>query len=214
MGSQRYSIWLLGAALALSLLGFWLPWLAPEPAGLQLNAFELSDWVMLTPDVAYRTYPVERLSFVSIAACLTIGFGLALSRSRAGLTWKTWLARPTTWVLALGGAASFLTALPYFPHALIGWREPEWQRQWLMAVAALGLGVAAIGLSAGWGRLALVALALGGAHLTFWSWWLTRPLAESLMGGAPTGPGWLLCLTGWVGVLLVGALDLGRRRMF
>ncbi|MBL8093115.1 MAG: hypothetical protein JNL73_03025, partial [Anaerolineales bacterium] len=44
--------------------------------------------------------------------------------------------------------------------------------------------------------------------------WLTRPLAESLMGGAPTGPGWLLCLTGWVGVLLVGALDLGRRRMF
>ena len=210
MASQRFSIWPLGVALALSLLGFWLPWLAPEPAGLQLNAFELSDWVMMSPDVAYRAYPVQRLSFVSIAACLTIGFGLALSRSRAGLSWRAWLARPTTWALALGLFASFLTALPYFPHALIGWREPEWRLQWLMAVGALVVGVATLLVSTGWGRLGLVALALGGAHLTFWSWWLTRPLAESLIGTAPTGLGWFLCLSGWAVMLIVAVLDLGR----
>ncbi len=212
MASPRYSNWPLGVALTLCLLGFWLPWLAPEPAGLQLNAFELSDWVILTPDVAYRAYPVERLSFVSIAACLTIGFGLALSRSRAGVPWRTWLTRQTTWALALGLIASFLTALPYFPHALVGWREAEWQRQWLLAVGALAIGVATVALPVGWGRLGLVALALGGAHLTFWSWWLARPLAESVIGLAPTGPGWPLCLAGWAGVLLVGAFDLGRKR--
>lgn len=210
MGTQRYSIWPLGIALALSLLGFWLPWLAPAPSGLQLNAFELSDWVMMTPDVAYRAYPVQRLSFVSIAACLTLGFGLALARSRAGVPWRAWLARPATWALGLGLIASFLTTLPYFPHALVGWREPEWQQQWLLAVAAFAASVAALALSVGWGRLALVALALGGAHLTFWSWWLTRPLAESVIGSAPTGLGWFLCLGGWAVMLMVAVFDLGR----
>lgn len=70
--------------------------------------------------------------------------------------------------------------------------------------------VAGVIAPAGLGRLALIALALGGAHLTFWSWWLTRPLAEALIGSAPTGAGWVLCLASWVGVLAVVVFDLGR----
>lgn len=209
-GMQRYAAWPIGAVLVLSLLGFWLPWLAPAPAGLQLNAFELSDWVMLTPDVAYRAYPVNRLSFVSIAACLTVGFGLALGRSRSGRAWRIWIAQPATWALMAAMLAAFLTALPYFPHALIGWREPEWQLQWLMAVGAWFAGLVAIVLPTGLGRLGFVALALGGAHLTFWSWWIARPLAEGVIGTAPTGLGWPLCLAGWAGVLVVAVFDLGK----
>ncbi len=209
---HRYKTWPIGAALGLGLLGFWLPWLAPGPVGLQLNGFELSDWVMLSPDVLYRAYPLNRLSFLGVAACLTVAFGVALGRARTGRRWQVWAATPATWLLGLGVLASFLTVLPYFPHALVGWREPEWQLQWFVAVGALaaaGLGTIA---PSGLGRLALIALALGGAHLTFWSWWLTRPLAEALIGSAPTGAGWVLCLASWAGVLAVAVLDLGRER--
>lgn len=209
---HRYQTWPLGVALGVSLLGFWLPWLAPDPVGLQLNGFELSDWVMLSPDVLYRAYPVSRLMFVGVPACLAVGFGLALGRARCGRTWRDWAGQPGTWILAAGLLAGFFTALPYFPHALVGWRESEWQQPWWMAVAALGIGLAGVIAPPWLGRLGLIGLALGGAHLTFWSWWLTRPLAEALLGSAPTGIGWVLCLVGWAAVLVVGLFDLGRAK--
>lgn len=205
------NLWPLGAALSLTLFGFWLPWLAPDPVGLNLNGFELSDWVMLSPDVLYRAYPLNRLSYLGVTACLTIGFGVALGQARVGRNWRSWIAQPATWALAFGLLAAFLTTLPYFPHSLTGWREPEWRLQWLAALGALAGGLLGVIVPIGLGRLALVGLALGGAHLAFWSWWLTRPLAEMLLGSAPTGLGWVLCLAGWAGVLVVGLFDVGRR---
>lgn len=206
----RYATWPLSVTLGAALLGFWLPWLAPDSVGLQLNGFELSDWVMLSPDVLYRAYPLNRLSYLTVTACLTVAFGLALGRTRLGRGWRAGLSRPGTWALALGLAASFFTTLPYFPHALIGWREPEWQQQWLVAVGALGLAVIGV-VAPGWlARLGLVGLAAMGAWLAYQAWTLTQPLAQALIGSAPTGVGWVLCLVGWAGVLGVAAFDLGR----
>ncbi len=210
---KRYAAWPLLTPLGLALLGFWLPWLAPDSVGLQLNGFELSDWVMLSPDVLYRAYPLSRLSFLAVTACLTVAFGLALGRARLGRGWRVWFSRPGTWALAAGLAASFFTTLPYFPHALIGWREPEWQRQWLVAIGALGLALVGV-VAPGWlARLGLVGLAVAGAWLAYQAWMLTQPLAQGLIGSAPTGIGWLLCLAGWAGSLLVAAFDLGQERV-
>ncbi len=198
-------------ALILALVGFWSPWLQHPAAALQLNAFELSEWVTFLPGVRLGELPFGRLSFLAPSACLAVLFGLAAAhttrQSGRALLPDTWLS----WgLLALSVLCTFVV-FPYYPYLVLVPRDffnPEYQEfqlQFVVACAAL-VGVFIAFVLPEWlSALAQMALALIGAGFSAWALWSVRPVASELLN-APwgVGYGWALILLGFAGALARG----------
>lgn len=194
----------LPAALLLALLGCWAPWLAQPAAVLQLNAYELSEWLTFLPAAQQGRLPVDRLALLLPSACLAGLFGLAAGawRSRPWIGWG---------LLAVAGLCA-LAVFPYYPYILTAYADPEFGAQFWTALAA-----AAVGLLAGWLRddaaaLAQMLLAAAGLAVTARAGWGLWPAAAEVGLAWQIGWGWPITLLGFALALLAGWGRLFRPR--
>lgn len=209
--ARRY---LLPGALTLTLFGFWQPWLMLPAGALQLNAYELSEWVEFLPGVFIGALPFDRLTFLIPCACLTVLFGLAAARARRaaphGWLSALWPDNTLGWgLLALAGL-SVAAVFPYYPYFLSAYADPEFQAQFFLACAALLAVPLALLLPDEIAALVQIALALIGLGVSAWAWWALWPVASELMRVTwPPGWGWFATLLGFA----LAALD-GWQRLF
>lgn len=183
---MRRATW---ALLALAGVGFFGPWLSLPPAALQLNAYELSEWVTFLPAVRWAGVPLNRLSFLAVSAALA--WLWAFSVTGAG-----WRARA---LAALPLGLCVWAVLPYYPYILTAYAEPEFQGQLGVGlVTALGAGawlLAARGRAAArlasWLQTGVAGTAAGWA-LNALMW--TVPQAQALAPGWGVGWGAALCV--------------------
>lgn len=206
----------LPVAALVALAGYWLPWLAGPAAALQLNAYELSEWVTFLPGVFIGELPFGRLSFLLPSACLAGLFAIAAARARQapprGWLGAWWPEGPLGWGLVALAGLCVAAVFPYYPYLLTAYADPAagFQMQFYVAVAAtlaLPLLVVAPDDVA---SLAQIALAVTGAALSAWLVWAVQPAAAEVLGQPwPLGPG------GGVAVIGFGLAALnGWRRLF
>lgn len=199
----------LAGALVLALAGYWLPWLAHPAAALQLNAYELSEWVTFLPGVQLGELPFGRLTFLVPSACLALLFALAAARMRRAPArgWVTALLPDSLWSWGLLTLAllSAITVFPYYPYFLTAYNDPEFGLQfWLACAVLLGLPFA-LWLPDHLAGLFQLALALIGLGFSVWALWSLWPIATELLGTTwPIGWGWPATLLGFVGALVDG----------
>jgi hypothetical protein len=195
-------------ALLAALLGYWMPWLALPAAALQLNAYELSEWVTFMPAVQLGEVPFNRLSFLIPAACLALLFALASAQTRNPKRRSVLAIWPDSiwgWALLAGAGLSVAAVFPYYPYILTAYKDPEFQIQFFVACAVV-LGIALAFVAPEWlNGLAQIALAVIGIGFSVWALWSLSPLAAELMRAPwPVGWGWPLTLAG-LGVVAVSA---------
>jgi hypothetical protein len=195
-------------ALLLALLGYWLPWLALPAVALQLNAYELSEWVTFTPSVQLGEVPFNRLTFLIPAACLALLFALASAQTRNPKRRSVFAVWPDSiwgWALLAGAGLSVAAVFPYYPYILTAYNDPEFQTQFFVACAVV-VGIALAFVMPEWlNGLAQIALALIGMGYSIWALWSLLPLAAELIRAPwPIGWGWPLMLAG-LGAVVVGA---------
>ena len=230
---RRRSIQL--AALALALVGYWLPWFTHPVAALRLNGYELSEWVTFLPGVRDGSLPLNRLVFLLPLGCLALLLGLAA-------TWRA--SRPPTLLTAapiepaqtaprgglyallpsihgLGGWGLLLLSLvcvfsvfPPYPYLFTAYADPEYRTQLL--VASLGVVVLLLALYLPpdlKAALQIVLAALGGG-LGLWSLLVLRPAASDLLGANwAIGLGWPIMLAGFALLALGGLQELFGPRL-
>ena len=195
-------------ALLAALLGYWMPWLALPAVALQLNAYELSEWVTFMPAVQLGEVPFNRLSFLIPAACLALLFALASAQSRTARRRPALAIWPDSmwgWVLLGCAGLSVAAVFPYYPYLLTAYGDPEFQAQFFVACAVVaGIGLAFI--TPDWlSSLAPIALAVIGIGYSLWALWALLPVAAELLRAPwPVGWGWPLTL---VGLALVVAAE-------
>lgn len=208
---------LLLISLILALFGYWMPWLAFPAGALQMNAYEISEWVTFLPGVFIGELPFNRLTFLLPAACLTLLFALAAARTRNANA-KSWVQAvlPQAWLgwglLAL--AALCLSAVfPYYPYILTAYQDPEFQTQFIVACLATLAVPLALLLPRDVGLLAQLLLASFGLGVSAWAVWQLWPVASELMQTTwPLGWGWWLTLLGFALALVEGWGSLFRPR--
>lgn len=212
---------LLPIALCLGWLGFWGPWLAHPAAALQLNAYELSEWVTFLPAVQAGQVPLNRLAFLAPSACLAVLCALAVrgagAAPGAGRT-RGWLGAllPDSllgWLLLGLAALSAMTVFPYYPYLLTAYADPEFQGQLVVAgLTTLAAGVALL-LPDDANALAQIAAALVGGVLSVWALVTLWPATLELLGPAWTlGWGWAALLLSFASALIHGWGALFRPR--
>jgi hypothetical protein len=207
----------LPAILLLALLGFWMPWLDGPAAALRLNAYELSEWITFLPAVRYGEVSLSRLSFLAPSACLAVLLALAVGAIRIR-TARSWVAAilPDSalgWGLLGLAALSALAVLPYYPHILTAYAEPEFQGQFFVAAATLTSVVVALVLPPEIAGLAQIIAGLVGAALSAWALWTLWPVASALLGQSGTiGWGWAVTIMGCLAAAAHGWLRLFRPR--
>ncbi len=188
----------------LALVGYLMVWLPHAAAGLSLLGVELGEWIKFMPQVRAGMTPARNLFYLPP---ITLGLWLA------GWTWPWPTRRWQTW---LARALALATAMLAFPALEAILDEPP--QEWVLRLAWIGLVVAAVGLSAWWGRLPRVWWAAGGClvalvglALPTWAYLMLRPLVAELWR-APVGVGPGLWLNG-VGHLILATVALaGFRR--
>jgi len=204
--TRRY---LLPGALALTLLGYWWPWLAHPAGALQLNAYELSEWVEFLPGVFTGELPFARLTFLLPCACLTVLFGLAAARVRraAPRGWldALWPDSVPGWGLLLCAGLSAAAVFPYYPYLLSAYADPEFQAQFFIACAATLAVPLALLLPEEVAALAQIALAVIGLSISAWALWALWPTASEVLHAAwPLGWGWPVTLLGFAAAAVEG----------
>jgi hypothetical protein len=203
---RRY---LLPGALALALFGFWQPWLALPAGALQLNAYELSEWVEFLPGVFIGALPFDRLTFLIPCACLTVLFGLAAARLRraAPRGWFSalWPDTALGWGLLLLAGLSAAAVFPYYPYLLSAYADPEFQAQFFIACTATLAVPLALLLPEEVAALAQIALAVIGLGVSAWALWALWPAASEVLHAVwPLGWGWFATLLGFAVVAVEG----------
>ncbi|MGQ0600767.1 MAG: hypothetical protein ACT4QE_03620, partial [Anaerolineales bacterium] len=131
------------SALLAVLLGYWMPWLALPAAALQLNAYELSEWVTFLPSVQLGEVAFNRLSFLIPAACLALLFALASAQMRSPsrrIIFAIWPDSILGWALLVCAGLSVAAVFPYYPYVLTAYKDPEFQTQFFLACAVV-LGI-------------------------------------------------------------------------
>jgi hypothetical protein len=191
----------LPAVLLLGVIGFWSPWLAHRGAALQLNGYELSEWVTFLPAVQAGELPLNRLSYLIVSACLAVLLALAANRDRRGRrTGRGWwdLVLPGSglgWALLIVAALSALAVFPYYPYFLTAYADPEFQVQFWTACATVVVLAIALWLPEELRDGLQVFVAAAGVVACAWSLWTLWPAAAALLGqGAAPGWGWILAL--------------------
>lgn len=218
------------AALALALVGYWLPWLTHPVAALRLNGYELSEWVTFLPGVRDGSLPVGRLVFLLPLGCLALLLGLAAtwqasrpSRLLTQSTLETSTTAPRNGLNALlpsirgfGGWGLLLLSLvcafivfPPYPYLLTAYADPEYRNQLFAASLGVVLLLLALYLPSDFKAALQIVLAALGGGLGLWSLLVLRPVASSLLG-APwaIGLGWPIMLAGFALLVLGGWREL------
>lgn len=189
------------AGWATAIVAYWLPWLAPGPAALQFNGFQLAEWTTRLP--VQNLGPCScHLNFLGILAGLALLGGLlsgiepeksaALRRSLGAIS-----------------ALHMALILPGYPFVLGILRDPEARAQGMLTLAAaIGLGLAyllapRIKRHLRYGMAGLLAFAI--SALAYWSLAAVRPQFARLLPemGNP-GSGFSLFLAGCLIVCLAG----------
>ena len=219
----------------LTLIGYWAPWLTHPVATLQLNGFELSEWVTYLPGARDGSLTVGRVAFLAPLACLALLLGMAATRERspkfaqhpAGAptparrqespdsVFQNWLlprlpASLVGWSLLALALLCCAALFPAYPYLLTAYKEPEFQFQFFLAcVLPFGLLLTRY-LPAEFNALIQIPLALLGAGYGAWAFLTVRPLFSELLN-APwaIGPGWFAMVAGFVGLAVMGV-----RRVF
>lgn len=173
--SQHVSVVLTGCLL-LALLGYYLPWLSNAAAGLSANAFDLAEWLSLSP-LARISNPPLLAPFL-----LRVGLGLlavlfALNARRA-IGWGRWLT----------AALSLLLTATLFPpiefiRAAGGMDDPNYRQLFGLLLITL-ISVLAVALAPGFQRWWQVISSLLEVLLIVSSVWGTA-LAFTILAGNP-----------------------------
>ena len=220
----RPAAWFRPAVLLLALRGFWAPWLTRPPAAgaggnwgaaaLQLNAYELSEWLTFLPAAQAGELPVGRLDFLLPSACLAGLFALAAAEGRRGRG-RLGALLPSSaggWLNLILGGLCALAVFPYYPYILTAYADPEFRLQFWVAAAAL-LGAAALQwLQDDAAALAQSALGLAGVYFTLRAVGGLWPAAGAVLGAGDLGWGVVAALAGFGGTLLEGGRRLFRPR--
>lgn len=177
-----------------------MPWLALPAAALQLNAYELSEWVTFLPSVQLGEVAFNRLSFLVPAACLALLFALAAAQTRARSRRNMFAIWPDSvwgWALLVCAGLSVAAVFPYYPYILTAYKDSEFQMQFFLACAVV-IGIVLAFIVPEWlSDLAQIALALIGIGYSVWALWSLLPVAAELMRASwPVGWGWPLTLAG------------------
>lgn len=227
--------WVQIVALALTLVGYWLPWLAHPTAALQLNGYELSEWVTFLPGVRDGTLPLSRLLFLLPLGCLALLLGLAATwqaqrpapllavaspqpakpASRSSLTGVLPAVQGSLgWGLLLLGLLCAFVVFPPYPYLFTAIADQEYRTQFF--AASLGVVILLLGLYLPGdikATLQIILAALGGG-VGLWSLLVLRPVATALLG-APwaVGLGAPLMLLGFALLALGGLRELFGPRL-
>ncbi len=220
------------AALALALVGYWLPWLNHPVAALRLNGYELSEWVTYLPGVQNGAVPLSRLVFLLPLGCLALLLGLAATWQAARpprlLTASYSEAAPTPprggliallpsiqgwggWVLLLLSllcAFIFFPPYPYLFNPTLG-GDTGYPTQLLVASLGVVVLLLALYLPADLKAGLQTALAVLGGGLGLWSLVVLQPVASGLLGASwAVGIGWPIMLAGFAMLALGGLREL------
>lgn len=173
--------------LALALVGYWAPWLPATAAALQLNGFELAEWVTFLPEVRDGSASIGRLTFLAPLACLAVAWAWAAPTSRS---------RALRVFLSFSGAGLSLLLLPAYPAILTSMSDAElrptlilatltavgalaalpltWRVPGIARALILVLGIVALlnGLRGALGLRAAYARLLGQPLQPAWGWWV------------------------------------------
>ncbi|MCC7208788.1 MAG: hypothetical protein IT323_15880 [Anaerolineae bacterium] len=191
----------LGPALALlvALGGYYLPWLTNRAAVLSANAFDLAEWVGLSPAQRYADAPMLAPFFLRLVLVLLAWlFGLRAGASRG-------ILRYALAVLALILALTFFPPLDFFRGAGNDVNYRQLMALCLLALAGLGLMVLFGRRRLSWRRveMALAALAVFSAAMGHI---MAVQVIRNLQIPAPTGIGFVVT----AGALLVAMALLAR----
>jgi hypothetical protein len=199
----RRRLYLLG--LTAVVLAFFLVWLPHPAAGLRYIGLEMGEQAKFLPQVSSGEIVPGRSLFYTppVTAALLL---IVLTTFWGERRWQTWVAR---------GVAVAVSLLAFPALEALGDAD---RAEWLWRVVAIGVVVAATGLS---GRLArlprrwrwwlAVGLALAGVVLPTWAYLAVRPaFAALLRDEVGVGPGVWLNGAGHVAILVV-AVERGWR---
>jgi hypothetical protein len=115
MPRKQIPTWL-GLALAWS--GYWAPWIAHRAAALNLNGYELAEWITFLPGLRDGSLRLGRLDFLLPLSCICLLTALAAWLTPNLPGWARWAA---TAVAFLGAFA----ILPEYPFILTAHADPE-----------------------------------------------------------------------------------------
>jgi hypothetical protein len=205
------------AALALALVGYWLPWLTHPVAALRLNGYELSEWVTFLPGVRDGSLPLSRLVFLLPLGCLALLLAVAASWGphpaprlvstqpmprvappRAGLAGVLPIRGWVGWLMLLLSLICLFTVFPPYPYLLTAYADPEYRSQLFVASLGVVLLLLALYVPNDLKATLQIALALLGGGLGLWSLLVLRPVAAGLLASPwPIGLGWPIMLSGF-----------------
>lgn len=218
------------AAIALSLVGYWLPWLTQPAAALRLNGYELSEWVTFLPGVRDGSLPLSRLLFLLPLGCLALLLGLAaswqvsrpatlltapaLSTTRPAATSGLGALVPSVqgfsgWGLLLLGLICAFIVFPPYPYILTAITDPEYRTQFFAASLGVVVLLLAQYLPTDVKAAMQIILAALGGGLGLWGVFALRPVASALLGSPwAVGLGVPLMLLGFALLVLGGLREL------
>jgi hypothetical protein len=211
---RRLRIFDIGLWAVLALVGYWSPWLTHPVAPLQLNGFELSEWVTYLPGARDGSLTVGRVAFLAPLACLALLLGIAatpaVSPHPNSFFWPRLPATPLGWILLALALLCCAALFPAYPYILTAYKDPEFRFQFFLA-CALPFGLLlTLYLPAELNALIQIPLALLGAGYGAWTFLTVRPIFSELLNASWTiGLGWFVMLAGFVGLAWAGV-----RRVF
>jgi hypothetical protein len=218
------------AALALALVGYWLPWLTHPVAALRLDGYELSEWITYLPGVRDGSLPLSRLMFLLPLGCLALLLAVASSWQPPQLPRLLTTATPHPappaprrgiaavlpsirgwggWGLLLLSFICIFTVFPPYPYLLTAYADPEYRPQLFLASLGVVVLLLALYLPSDLKAALQIVLALVGGGLGLWSLLVLWPLASQLLGTTwAIGLGWPIMLAGFALLALGGLREL------
>jgi len=200
-------------ALALAWLGYFSPWVAPKPVGLQLTPHDMVEWMTFVQTVRDGTFPVTRLDLslplAGIALLAALTPALILTQPAR---FPYWLGLP---FLALALFSALLIQPPY-PFVLTAYNDPELTPQfWLgviILIAVIPLALFSC-LRPQWAKWGVPLVALTTLLLSWRAYSVVlAPLADILTKPVPVGYGFVLTLIGLVALGLLPIINFVWRR--
>lgn len=184
---------LLLLCLALTWLGYVMPWVTHQSAALQINGFDLAEWMTFLPEVRSGSLAANRITQLVPLAIAVV--------TTAAFAWEVrGLGR---WLLLAVAGVGLVSLLPGYPFILFFREDVTVQRQLMLAAAAAVLTTATFLLprlpySLGvWLRVALVAV---GVVVAVFNFAALQPVVSALYGASiPPGSGLVLMVAGFVG---------------
>ena len=158
--------------LVIALIGYYLPWLYHNAAGLTFNAYDLAEWISIHPAVRDGNPPL--LAPFLLRAVLGALALLAALRAARSFGWERWLYT----VFALALAITLMPPLEFFRDAA---DDPNYRQQFILAVVVLVLflGIAAASYRP-WLKWVEVTVPTLTAVATIWGVVLALNVAQSL----------------------------------